>query len=106
MSGPKDSRLVVRVSTSCYSTERGLAVAKRIDILKRHSKGHLSDLLRDDASSVGADQVISRIVNLNEVKDGVYSVIVVGQHTDWETGHIEDWDYKLIPYEHPKETKP
>lgn len=38
------------------------------------------------------------VVNLYECSPGYYNVITVNEHRDWESGIIEDWEYKLTPY--------
>jgi uncharacterized protein YbjQ (UPF0145 family) len=99
----KPSVAVVSVKTSYYSTKRGFATTKRIDFLKRKSDWECVYSIKEDASFCGADAVIGRIINLNDVKDGIYRMIFINEHRDWDSGHIEDWDYKLVPHE---ETKP
>ncbi len=101
--GAKPSVAVVSVKTSYYSTKRGFATTKRIDFLKRKSDRECVYSIKEDASFCGTDAVIGRIINLNDVKDGIYRMIFINEHRDWDSGHIEDWDYKLVPHE---ETKP
>jgi hypothetical protein len=28
-------------------------------------------------------------------EDGVYEVVICNERRDWESGYIEDWDYRL-----------
>lgn len=92
-------RLVVRVSTSTYFTQRGVSHRKDIAVLRRKSTLHLSDVFDE------ADEML-RIVNLDKCDDGVYELTWCNGVRDWETGYYEDWDYKLIPYEEPGEPCP
>lgn len=48
-----------------------------------------------------ADETIARITNLNESKDGVYQIVIINEHRDYETGYIEDWDFKLVLASNP-----
>jgi len=95
--------VVVKVSTTYYTTNRGLAMTKRIEFLKRKSDRDCVFSIEEDASCGGADSVMQRIVNLDEVDDGVYQMIWINEFRDRESGYIEDWDYKLVPH---KEAKP
>jgi len=45
---------------------------------------------------IGADEVWPRILNLQECKDGLYEVKLCNEKRDWETGCIEDYDYRLV----------
>ena len=42
------------------------------------------------------------IINLYECDDGIYEVIMCNLSHDWETGYLDDWDLKLIPYKKEK----
>jgi hypothetical protein len=96
--------VVVRVKTSYWCDKRGVHFRKDLEYLQRQCK-HFN-FLDDDARMIGAEDVIPRIVNLHEVKDGVYQVITINESgSDWENpGCIDEWDYKLIPYENKTTT--
>ena len=87
---------VFRVKTSYWKSSRGLHARKDITLLKKLSSGY--QILQEDSDTIGADKVMERIVNLNEVEDGLYEVILVNQTYEWEKGHIDDYDYELVPY--------
>lgn len=65
--------------------------------MRRMSRGH--DFLDEDVSATGAELVMDRITNLHEVEDGLYRVITINERRDWESGYVEEWDYKLVPIE-------
>jgi hypothetical protein len=88
-------RTIVRLRTSYWHDKNGLHCRQSLSYLKRQCTGF--QLIDDDCSMVGADHVMPRIVNLHECKDGIYDVVMINQKKDWETGHVEDWDYKLFP---------
>lgn len=90
-------REVVRITTTYWSDNRTLHCKKSITIQRRKSQG--AELLLHDASMIGPDLVFANIVNLNECKDGLYVAVTCNEHRDWESGYIEDYDYKLIPYD-------
>lgn len=99
LSAPKAevNRTVVRVTHSHWQDGRGgLNFTVKVKTLQRKSCGH--NLLEEDVSFDCAQNTLERIENLTEVPPGIYEVKVVNQSRDWETGYIDDWDYKLVPY--------
>lgn len=48
---------------------------------------------------IGSNLVLKQIVNLDTSPDGVYTVVINETFLDWETGNIDEWNYRLIPYE-------
>lgn len=88
---------VVRLATSCWHDERGLHMRRRLLSLKRKSVGVVR-MLQEDSDMIGADEVLRSVVNLNECKDGEYIVVTCNVSTDWESGHVDSYDYKLLPY--------
>ena len=93
---PVEHRCVVRLTTTFYQDGRGLHTKKSLTLLKRKSFGY--DMLNEDASQIGAEHVLKRIIGLYNMEDGVYEVEICNRLRDWETGCIDDWDYLLVPY--------
>ena len=89
-------KTILRVRTSYWHDDNGLYIRKTLSFLKRKSEG--LNFILEDSSQVGADETIPKINNLNEVEDGLYEIVVDNDMKDWETGYIEDWEYRLIPY--------
>ena len=90
------TQIVVRLRRSFYHDNDGAYQRTTLRYLKRHTKGF--NVFDDDCSMIGADDVIPRIVNLAECKDDIYQIVICNAHKDWETGQVESWDYKLIPF--------
>lgn len=88
--------IVVRLKTSCWLDASGIHFKKTLRVLKRMSSGH--DFLTEDIRQVGADETIFKITNLNECEDGLYEVCIINETRDCETGYVDDWEFKLIPY--------
>lgn len=89
---------IVRLTTSVWHDGSGVHIKKTLRYLRRQCKGY--NILEEDSHNGGADEVTKRITNLDECKDGVYQVITCNEWSSWETPHIiEDYDYKLIPFE-------
>ena len=95
------STVVVRVTTSSWTSKGCVHQTRSIRFLKRKSEGF--NFVEEDASTMGAEYVMDAITNLNTVEDGVYEVVMADIFTDHETGYVEDYTYKLIPYP-PKPT--
>jgi len=83
---------IVAVDREKYISQGRLVEKVRVRTLKRLST---FDLLADELSSVGQD---IDIVNLNEVDTGKYQLITYDHSYDIESGYLDDWKLKLIPY--------
>lgn len=90
----KENTLLIRLTTSCYHTHKGVHIKKSLTFLKRRSKGY--NTLYEDCGNIGADEVVNNITNLHECADGIYKVVVVVFGREWETGLIDDWGYRLV----------
>lgn len=91
----KKLRTIVRVRTSTYATKNGLRVQRDVTTLRRKSD---IDFLSEEIGAVGAEEAAASITNLTSVDDGIYELISVNHHTDWETGLVDDFDLELVPY--------
>lgn len=87
---------VVRVITTAWRTDYGIHQKKSLMFMRRKSKG--LNILEEDASSTEDAHVMRRITNLNSVDDGLYTVAICDEERDFETGYVEDWNYKLVPF--------
>ena len=95
--GPVDvnvSRCTVRVKTTVWADKRGLHTKKRLTFLRRQCEGF--NVLAEDVSAIGAEEVLQRLVNLGEVEDGIYEAVVCNESHDYETGYVDDYDYRLV----------
>lgn len=91
------SRCVVRLTTSIWHDVNGVHIKKTLRYLRRKCVHY--NILDEDCDVAGADEVVPKIINLDDCKDGVYEVVTCNEWGAWETPHIiEDYDYKLIPY--------
>jgi len=84
----------VRLTTSMWKNERGLHFKKSLTYLKRQCAGF--NILEEDTCSIGAEEVVPRIINLLDVPDGIYQVATCNESKDWETGFVDDYDYLLV----------
>jgi len=89
-------RTVVKIITNNFMKGNDIVQQKTIRFLKRKSTGF--NQLLEDCMNIGTNDALKSIVNLDECSDGVYEVVLNDWITDWETGMIEDWNWKLIPY--------
>ena len=94
---------VVRLRDTYWQDARGeLHYRRSLRTMRRLSTGHY--WLEEDAPQIGAQEVIQRIVNLQECSPGLYILGSCNMHLDWETGLVDSYDYKLVPYE-PGDTR-
>lgn len=93
--GPKQlNRCVVRLCTTMWADKRGLHTKKSLMFLRRKSEGF--NVLEEDASAAGVEEILPRILNMDECPDGVYEVVTCNESRDYETGYIDDYDYRLV----------
>jgi len=92
--GVNVSRCTVRVKTTVWADKRGLYTKKSLTFLRRQCEGF--NILSEDANAIGAEEVLLRILNLSEVEDGIYEVVVCNESHDYETGYVDDYDYRLV----------
>jgi hypothetical protein len=93
----KQVKSVYRLRTTCWSDNKSLHVKRSLTLLRRLSTGG-HDHLIEEVDQVGAYDAVEMITNLAECEDGVYVVDVVEKSYNYESGLIEDWAYRLVPY--------
>ena len=92
---PKPPVTVVRLTTSTYKTSKGaFRQVKELRTLKRKTPDF--DLLENEMYNQSLEDII--IVNMYNVTDGVYQLVMVNEGYDWETGCLDEYELKLIPY--------
>lgn len=89
-----ESKTVVRLVTSSWRSNKGIHIKKDIIFLRRQCEGY--NVIEEDCSMIGSDEVYCRIINLDECQDGIYQIITCNESRDWESGDIADYDYKLL----------
>lgn len=93
----KENQVVVRVETTFWHDARGAYKKKSLKVLKRKSFGY--NYLLEECSMVGTYDCLMNITNLDNVLDGIYEVVVCNVSRDWESGYVDDWDLKLVPFD-------
>lgn len=81
-------RTIVKLKTEYYRDSRSAYIKKVLTTLKRKSSGY--DLLLEDIDNCDAEYVLSSIINLYDVPDGIYELQTIN--------HSKDWDYVLREY--------
>lgn len=95
--GTPERRTVVRVSRNAWIDRRGdLHVEVKLSVLKRKSVGY--NPIEEESIMETVLAFADRIVNLNDVPDGLYTVELMNTYRDYETGLVDDWSWKLVPY--------
>lgn len=92
----KKNQVVVRINTTYWYDKNGAYFKKSLKILKRKSFGY--NYLLEECRMAGSYDCISRIAGIDSLPDGVYEVVVCDVSRDYETGYVEDWDLKLVPF--------
>ena len=87
---------VVRLTTTTWADKRGLHIKKSLTYLRRKCVGY--NAIEEEVRATGADYAARIIVNLDECVNGIYEVAVCNETHDWESGHVDGYDLKLIPF--------
>jgi hypothetical protein len=82
----------VRLRRTYWSDRRGIHQRLSLTILRRLG----GDWIEEDWRNIGAMDVFLAITNLHTLKDGIYRIVGCNEKRDWESGMIEEYDYKLI----------
>ena len=88
-------RCIVRLSTSMWADHRGIYRKQSLTYLKRQSTCY--ELLKEEVDNVGVAETFPLILNLHECPDGVYQVVTCNLKRDWETGMVDEYDFRLVP---------
>lgn len=87
------STTIVKLSTQYYKDDNNAYVKKVLTRLKRRSEGY--DLLLEECDNMDCKEVLSNIVNLFTVDDGIYELDTCNISRNWEDDHIQQYDYIL-----------
>ena len=91
------SKTIVKLTTEYYHDNKSAFIKKKLTTLKRKSTGYNS--LIEECDNIDTQKVLSNIINLYNVKDGIYELITTCNHSyNYETGVLKMCDYKLIEY--------
>jgi hypothetical protein len=93
----KKDQTVVRLTTTGWSDSRGAHYKKSLTVLKRKSFG--MNIIEEECSAVGAEEGLENIQNLLDVPDGIYEVVVCNISRDIESGYVDDWELRLVPFD-------
>ena len=88
------NRCVVHLRTTMWTDKNRMHIKRSLTFLRRQCKGF--NVLKEDIDAVGVEEVLPRILNLDECEDGVYGVVTCNEIRNWETGYIEEYDYMLV----------
>lgn len=87
-------KCVVRLRTSMWADKKGVYTKKSLTFLRRQCEGF--NVIKEDVDAAGVELVFKRITNLPECEDGIYEAIVCNESHDFESGYVDDYDYKLV----------
>jgi hypothetical protein len=93
-------KTIVKLSTQYYKDNNSAYIKKVLTRLKRKSTGY--DLLLEECDNTGCEYMLSGIVNLFEVPDGIYELCAYNIEYNYFTGYIDDLEYILKEYKENK----
>lgn len=89
-------REVIKLTTSVWKSGRTACIQRKITWVRRKSFGF--QILENDFDAIGSAEAVEQIINLNESPDGLYTIEVVNETRDFESGYVDGYDLKLVPY--------
>jgi len=87
-------RCVVRLRRTAWSDGKAVHYKESLVFLKTKCSGY--NILEEDVSNAGAMDAYP--INTAELEDGIYEVVWCNVSHDYESGHVDGWNLKLIPY--------
>lgn len=96
---PKCSGVVYKADVQHCKTQRGVLFSVRLNKMKRLSCPgcEYCGFLEDDLSEI--DPKYWSIIDIATAEPGkLYTIEVVNIGRDWESGHVDSWDLKMVPY--------
>ena len=90
------SKTIVKITTEYYHNNKYAFVKKKLTALKRKS-GYI--LLLEECDNINTKEVLSNIVNLFDVEDGVYELTITCNHkNNYQLGTLDGYSFKLVEY--------
>lgn len=86
---------VVKLETEAYKRGNKYFYGKSIRVIKSKTT---FDLLEEEVQNIGIVEGIENIINLHECDTGMYWLAACNISRDIESGYIDDWNLKLVPY--------
>jgi hypothetical protein len=93
----KGPQTIVRLTTSYWANSRGGASFRK-DITMMRRLSDKSPWMEEEITMGGVDSFFKSIINLDKCEDGLYKITTCNFSTDWETGYVDGYDLKLIPF--------
>lgn len=97
-SSPECNGTVFRANVQMCRTARGIMFSVRLDKLKRKSCPGCEKCgwIDEELSQVDND---NPIIGIESCEHGeLYTLTTCNHSTDWETGQVDGWDLKVVPY--------
>ena len=99
---------IFKAESNVFNTRRGFGISIRLNRSKKYSCPGCDNCAWeiDAFNQVDNDWPILNIESC--VNNTYYKIVICNEHRDWESGEIDDWDMKLVPFipgETEKETK-
>ena len=90
---------IVKVRTDTYINNKGeLVIQKTIRQMRSLSKspnGYLA--FEEELSMCGTDAIGTSLIGVEDLDDGLYRMIVACKGRDWETGYVDEVEFKFEP---------
>jgi len=93
---PDPWRNIIRIRTTAWSDKRGIYLQKSLTYLHKYSSG--VNALKMETEFVTPLDALQLITNLDACGYGLYELELCNAHYDWETGYMDSYAIKLVPF--------
>lgn len=89
---------IFKAENNVFNTRRGFGLSIRLNRSKKYSCPGCDNCAWeiDAFNQVDNDWPILNIESC--VNNTYYKIVICNEHRDWESGEIDDWDMKLVPF--------
>ena len=88
-------KTIAKVQTTVWADKRGIHKKRSLIFLRRRCIGY--NVLEEEITDVGRADGLDRVINFDDCKDGIYRVEVCNETTDYDSGYVDYWEYRLVP---------
>jgi hypothetical protein len=94
---------VLRLKTKLKAHKSGgLTIKRKLKSATKYWLGY--SMLEDELDNTSPEEVVGRIINFMTCADGLYTMVPCHKEFDRETGYLEDYDLRLVPFTEEEES--
>ena len=97
MNNDTEQPCVLRLKTKLKAHKSGgLTIKRKLKSATKYWFGY--SLLEYELDNTSPEEVVGRIINFMTCADGLYTMVPSYERIYRETGHLDDYDLRLVPF--------